>query len=361
MPAILRPDRRRGRPATAPAHGPQRLATTAYRILGCIGAGGMGVVYEAVRESLRSHVALKVIHPRFRTHAGYLRRFHNEARSAAQLHHTHIVSVFDYGEHDGVYYYAMQYIAGHSLEEILADVRRLRLSQGQEKAALVEAGPDPNTKGYPVPPQAVHEAAQTEAAADPLMRTVTHGLLTGQFARGTGMAVDLEGTPLPATEPIAPGSGSRTAMTHHLGFELGRTQAPAPPSTRNEDRNHPDSASGPSSSSLAGQGEDRYHREVARLGAQVADALAYAHQRGVLHRDIKPSNLLLDAVGNVWVTDFGLAKFEEGEEPRRSSQDRGRDVAVHGPRAVPGRLGSPVRHLCPGRDLVRAVDVAPGV
>jgi eukaryotic-like serine/threonine-protein kinase len=89
-----------------------------YRIIGCIGAGGMGIVYEAVRESLRSRVALKVMHARFRGSAGYLRRFHNEARSAAQLHHTNIVSVFDYGEHDGVCYYAMQYIAGRSLEEI---------------------------------------------------------------------------------------------------------------------------------------------------------------------------------------------------------------------------------------------------
>src|SRR5262245_55645335 len=97
---------------------PRRLGD--YRILRCIGEGGMGVVYEAVRESLHSRVALKVMHPRYRASAGYLRRFHNEARSAAQLHHTNIVSVFDCGEHDGVCYYAMQYITGHSLDNVLS-------------------------------------------------------------------------------------------------------------------------------------------------------------------------------------------------------------------------------------------------
>ena len=52
-------------------------------------------------------------------------------------------------------------------------------------------------------------------------------------------------------------------------------------------------------------------KEVARIGVQVADALAYAHAHGVLHRDIKPSNLLLDEAGAVWVTDFGVAKLME--------------------------------------------------
>src|SRR5262245_40331587 len=54
-----------------------------------------------------------------------------------------------------------------------------------------------------------------------------------------------------------------------------------------------------------------FPRDVARIGVQVAEALAHAHEHGVLHRDIKPSNLLLDGQGRVWVTDFGLAKDDQ--------------------------------------------------
>jgi serine/threonine protein kinase len=68
-------------------------------------------------------------------------------------------------------------------------------------------------------------------------------------------------------------------------------------------------SSGLSSSSLTSDGH--YFDTVARMIAEVADALEYAHQSGVVHRDIKPSNLLLSPAGRLSVNDFGLARMLE--------------------------------------------------
>jgi eukaryotic-like serine/threonine-protein kinase len=242
-----------------------------YRILRRIGQGGMGVVYEARRESLSAHVALKVLHHHFRSDDSFLRRFRNEARSAARLHHTNIVPVYDFGEQGGILYYVMQYIAGQGLDRVMADVRRLREDEA------------------PAPPAMGDTQAQ-------LARAVSQGLFTGQF-------VILE---------QGPSAKERGSSATELGVQSdvpmttgGKSQAP--PSPEESDRI---SALGGAST---GQAQARYHREIARIGAQVADGLAHAHSLGVLHRDIKPSNLLLDARGNAWVTDFGLAKCEGGE------------------------------------------------
>jgi serine/threonine protein kinase len=107
---------------------PERIGD--YRLLREIGRGGMGVVYEAEQLSLGRHVALKVLSSDNPTNPTYLERFRREAKAAARLHHTNIVSVFGVGEGDGVHYYAMHFIHGEGLDKVLRDLRRLRAGWG---------------------------------------------------------------------------------------------------------------------------------------------------------------------------------------------------------------------------------------
>jgi serine/threonine protein kinase/WD40 repeat protein/Flp pilus assembly protein TadD len=304
-----------------------------YRIIRQIGGGGMGVVYEAEHGSLKSRVALKVMHPRIRNDKKFLRRFNLEARAAAGLHHTNIVSVFDYGEQGGVCYYAMQYIKGQPLDSVLKDLRRLR-----------EVGP-PEDMAFT---RKFHGSGAQPAIVRP--RSAAESLLTGQFAIGE----------LPDLAPTVTGPGEASDAESAPIFEDLLEEEPETP------REVPSFTA----TSLGGSVEGRYYRQVARVCARVADALDYAHRAGVLHRDVKPSNLLLDVQGNVWVTDFGLAKMEGGEDVSKSQDMVGtlRYMAPERFRGHSGRSGDiyalgatlyelvTLRPAFDGTDQVRLID-----
>jgi serine/threonine protein kinase/Flp pilus assembly protein TadD len=100
---------------------PQELGD--FRLLCQVGRGGMGVVYEAEQVSLGRRVALKVLPFAATMDPKQLQRFQNEARAAAQLHHTNIVPVYYVGCDKGVHFYAMQFIDGQSVAEIIAELR----------------------------------------------------------------------------------------------------------------------------------------------------------------------------------------------------------------------------------------------
>jgi serine/threonine protein kinase len=90
-----------------------------YRVIGKLGEGGMGAVYRAIQQPLGREVALKVIAPALTKDADSVERFRREAKAASSLSHPNIVTVFDFGEDNGLLFLAMELIPGIGLDQAI--------------------------------------------------------------------------------------------------------------------------------------------------------------------------------------------------------------------------------------------------
>ena len=281
----------------------------------------MGVVYEAEQESLGRRVALKVLPAGALTDPKQVRRFEREAPvGGAAASHQHRAGLRRRPARGNAF-----------LRDAVHPGPGPRRGPGRAEAAARRPRGEADAAG---PRRPASRPAGQQAAAD-----IARSLVTGRFAAGRAQrrarhrrrhaALDRRRAARAGTRPVALGMASRAA--------------PAIPASRS----FPET-------------DRRFAQGVARIGVQVAEALAHAHGQGILHRDIKPSNLLLDREGNVWVADFGLAKAV-GTEDLTHTGDIVGTVRYMAPERFHGAGRRPGRHLRAGADAVRAAGAAAGV
>ncbi|MBI4615577.1 MAG: serine/threonine protein kinase [Planctomycetes bacterium] len=104
----------KGRPAEA-----EPLEIPGYEIKSILGEGGLGTVYRAVQTNMMRDVALKVLHPRWVSDDEFRKRFLLEARLVGKMSHRNLIQVFDVGQHQGFYYFSMEYVDGPNVHQEL--------------------------------------------------------------------------------------------------------------------------------------------------------------------------------------------------------------------------------------------------
>ena len=253
-----------------------------YRIIQEVGRGGMGIVYEAQHETMDRRVALKVLPANSSGNKNHLQRFYVEARAAGQLHHSNIVPVFEVGEHDGLHFYAMQFIRGQALDQVIAEIRAIRANGDEQKTRVNQS---------------------VAGLSQDLSRDIARSLVLGSAGLNS-VAAESEVADRKST-PAAVACGDTVSSQQIASPENVAQIRPANTHIQNSSE----------WSTVTGDKRQYFHR-IAALGIQVAGALEHAHQSRILHRDIKPANLILDTAGTIWVTDFGLAKNEDSDLTR---------------------------------------------
>ncbi len=163
-----------------------------FKLLREIGRGGMGVVYEAEQLSLGRRVALKVLPFAATLDSRRLQRFRTEAAAAGHLRHPHVVAVHGVGCERGVHYYAMQFVDGPSLAEVLR-----RVLPADPDATASEAGPATRAHRTTVPTGTGGDfrtvAGWIADAADALDHAHQYGVIHRDVKPGN-LLLDADGT-----------------------------------------------------------------------------------------------------------------------------------------------------------------------
>ncbi|MFN0019175.1 MAG: protein kinase domain-containing protein [Pirellulaceae bacterium] len=247
-----------------------------FRIERRLGAGGMGIVYQARQISLDRPVALKVLGQAL-SRGTDVTRFQREAQAAARLRHPSIAQVYYIGQDRHICYMAMELVNGISLRRVLD---RLGTS------TTADTGLD--------------SAVQEDLEGEPEATAIRFDLPTQDLRERPAKTDD---TSAQARQPL-PDTRDSNPYLSPKARELRTSQA--------------------------------HVRRCAEIVRDAAQALAHAHDQGVVHRDIKPDNLLLDRKGKVHLIDFGVARFFEDQAVTYTGQLVGTPLYMS-PEQVTGR------------------------
>ena len=229
-----------------------------YAILSVIGRGGIGTVYRARHEDSGLLAAVKVLGPAPAVDATAARRLAREYEVLRALDHPHVVRVYDAGVCEGYSFLAMELVDGLDLRAYLSPVL-----DDEDLAPMGYELDDPSS--LPASPASPHEVDPGPDAIRALASMMDE----------------------PDTEPY----GVSWARAAGEGGHPGTPQRSLLPPEIREALNRP----------------SRLERLRTAL-AQVTDALAYVHRRGLVHRDVKPSNIMVDDQRQARLMDFGLVK-----------------------------------------------------